>query len=251
MRRPERRRATDNLGLAAPINLEHYQRHHPDMVPRLKVGYEELAGIGGRGEAEIDEVREDRGLNLEGRRDKEAPIRRRVCEELDSFIERRVTPLWEEARVRRSNVMERGRVQPPTDPNERIAWETRASEVRAELKSLSPAERTAIWLASNDGLFQYACETAPDILVRKDGEPGPGEATAVMVPFLPRDEVERRQLARGLEQDPFDAETFIHDREALARTLEAEVNIMRREIAKSLPEPTVVVDDIPADRKAS
>jgi hypothetical protein len=85
----------------------------------------------------------------------------------------------------------------PSDPAERVAYELKLGEIRAELRPLDPIKRAAVYQAAEDPLVLDAIEGAPPSLVQSDAGILP-----VMRPFVEPGRVAARRLERVRALDP-------------------------------------------------
>jgi hypothetical protein len=90
-------------------------------------------------------------------------------------------------------VLERVEVRPPEQVPERLAWEFKVAEVRAQLRDLDPMQREAIYLQTHDPIVIYAIETAPPMVTLA----GPG-ALPVLAPCVSPERI-TEEVAEELE----------------------------------------------------
>jgi hypothetical protein len=87
--------------------------------------------------------------------------------------------------------------QRPTDPAERVAYEMRLVEIRAELRKLDSISRAVVLGTTTDPLTIDACESAPMTVEGKR-----------LVPFVDPKRVEDARRARARAADPAKAEVI-------------------------------------------
>lgn len=113
----------------------------------------------------------------------------------------------------------------PTNPADRIAYESQLREIRDSLRGLSAAERLHVYRSSNDPLVLAAVESAPMVI---------NANRTRLEPFLDPAEIATAIMARAEAADPATAQTLEETR-SLAEVYRLAVGSVRAEINDAIP----------------
>lgn len=208
---------------------------YPRSVPeRLRAGYDERAAalleIATDLNRVMDAAESDTHLTGDGRNaagEKAATVALSAIEKWDAPV----VTLFERVKTGTEAMLRKagsgyGR---PSDPAERVAYELKLGEIRAELRPLDPIKRAAVYQATEDPLVLAAIEGAPPSLVQSDAGTWPA-----MRPFVEPDRVAARRLERGRALDPSGA-AELDELGGIAELYRMLGNGLREEILAAFP----------------
>jgi hypothetical protein len=128
-------------------------------------------------------------------------------------------------------VLERVEVRPPEQVPERLAWEFKVAEVRAQLRDLDPMQREAIYLQTHDPIVIYAIETAPPMVTLA----GPG-ALPVLAPCVSPERITEAVIARARAAAPPEVAEELESLVALKTMYTTQLETVRQELNQLAPD---------------
>lgn len=177
---------------------------------------------------EVMAAKADENLSPKGKVDAAVKAARRALASLDAFTSTTLRGL--DARIAS---VENGIVptpKPAGDIAERIIAELRAQEIRRQLATLDPLERTVLYLNTTDPQIRSALEEGPMTLYR--GRPGDPPQ---FIDFVDRARVQEQIMARAEQRDP-NAAAQLRDLGMLRRVYQSAITTARNEILAVAPD---------------
>jgi hypothetical protein len=196
----------------------------------VRARLEELATVGAAFETMRAGIAKDPELTPLGREKATAKAARDAFQQLAAWESANTGRLTDRIAPTEQLVLKRSEVKRPTDPAERIAYELRLGEVRAELRGLDPMQREAIYLSTSDPLIADAIETAPPILSR-----GPNGGLPQLVPFVSPERITSQAIARARAAAPEAVVAELEELVGLRSIYAGQLAAIRREIAELAP----------------
>jgi len=220
----------DALKISAPLSVGNIEQRRPEWAPGARNNLAALQELADGFNREAATIRGDQDLTQSGRFKRTETVARGALAKLAAFEAANVQPLRERVAGLEGSVLKRAVPVRPADAGERLAYELRLVEIRAELRALDPLARAIVYLGTTAPMVIDAIETAPPSLVLPT-TPG---ALPSLAPFVDPERVAAAQLARVREANP-DAARELEDLQMLADTYAAAAATMRTEILTEVP----------------
>lgn len=233
-----KKNVTEVLEISNPLDVKSIEQIWPAWAAGVREDLAKLLLIAKKYERDWDVAYADGDLSQTGRVKKTTKIDIDTLAKLGEFEKQHLEVLRERIATAERQMFEIMEPSRPTNPGDRLAYELRLQELRAELRKLSPEERLLIFASATDSLTIDALQTAPPIVVRyqKGG-------LAQVVPFL---DVEGRSMAvleKARAENP-DAASELQAFGELAGIYQTAIDTLRRAIIEQKP-TAVLAKEIP------
>ena len=217
------------LEIAAPMYLTSIERTNPQWVSAASRHFDRLIAIADEFDSEDAKAASDPDLSGSGRRKQREKVARQALQKLVTFEEDKIQGVRSHAAHVEGQITGRAAIKRPTDPAERLAYELRMQEIRAELRQLDQIQRGLVYLGASDPEVIDAIESAPPTLTRAAEGASPR-----LQPFIDPEQRASAALERARASDPEKAEE-LEALQALAQTYEIAVGTVRSAILDSVP----------------
>lgn len=221
--------ALEVLEASVPFHVETIASIWPQWVDGLREDLNKLLAIGKKYLRDVDVAFADEDRSDSGRAKQKTKIDLDTLAKFGEFDKQKLGVIRTRIGHAEREMFEHMEPSRPTNPGDRLAYELRLGELRAELRALQPEERLLLFASSTDSLVIDALESAPPTVVRyqKGG-------LAQVVPFLDPEARTQVVLERARNQNP-DQAAELQAFHELAAIYETAIGSVRRAIEAQIP----------------
>lgn len=220
-------KASELLKIQLPLSRQLVERTHPQWVKGLDENFSSLITIAESFERDMETARKNDLLSGLGKSDAVEKAGLTALAKLAVFEQGPLAVVANRTSALSHELTQAAEPKRPSEPTERLVYELRLQEIRAQLRDLDDAQRRAIYTSASDPMVIDAMEMGPPTVVKVNGQ-------VRLIPFIDPVFREEMMTARARNTSPARA-AELEGLQEFGNTLRSAVATVKTAIQQELP----------------